>query len=234
MSLGNNSVIDAAYVGVSGTCSGCGGSSTPNLDLNAPRPQDPLTEMPVPLDPGGTCTAPLAVSGAMTLNPGKYCGWKFSGKNGALTLNAGVYYITGAISAANGGTDVRISGDNVLIYLAPGASLDLGASNFVSMDLSGRVDGNWRGILFFQDRGNSTNADFAKNNAELALDGTLYFPAANLTVKNNLTGGFGSDCMLIIANALTFKNNSVLGTFDNACSSFGSAGSPLRSVALAE
>jgi hypothetical protein len=142
--------------------------------------------------------------------------------------------MTGPISAANGGTEATITGSNVLIYLAPGARLDFSASNFVTMNLSGRTDGNWRGILFFQDRSNSNPAAFTKNSGDLSLNGALYFPAADLTMKNNQEAGFRSDCTLIIANSLTTKNNNKFGAFSNACSSFGSAGSPLRSVALAE
>jgi hypothetical protein len=222
---GGTSSITAEYVGVTGSCSGCGAVNG-NLFLNAPRPADPLAYLTPPSDPGPACTAPLNVGSAMTISQQKYCGWRFTG--GTLNLNPGIYYITGPITAQNPGTDVTITGSNVLIYLAPGGSLDLD-SNFVTMNLSGRTAAPYEGVIFYQDRSNTNAVKFAKNNSSYTFDGALYFPNAPVDLSKN-SGSFGTDCTIIVAGSLDMKNN---GTMQNTCSSFGS-GSPLRTTALAE
>ena len=157
-----------------------------------------------------------------------------------LTLSGGAY-----ITADHGQewrTDVNIVGSGVMIYLAPeikgvqpGGSIDLSASNFVSMDLSAPISGTYSGILFFQDRNNSNPAEFMKNNGDFAFSGASYFPKADVSfAKNNGAGDFGAgdfsgNCNFFVAMNLDVKNNA---NINNNCGAFG--GTPWKSVALAE
>ncbi len=227
IALGNNSWIHAASVGVGDQCSGCGGVTPAWVKI--PIPADPLAGLPPPSDPGpaagSNCPNPLTIGTSITLNPGKYCGWRFDGNGNTLTLNPGTYYMTGPITSRTPGKDVNIVGSGVMIYLAPGGSIDLDA-NHVSMDLSAPTSGLYSGILFYQDRANTSAARFSKNNGDFTFSGASYFPAAVVSVKNNLA--WSSNCTLFVAKSLEMKNNA---TINNDCSAFG--GTPWKSVALA-
>jgi hypothetical protein len=221
--LGNNSSITADSVGA-GDCCGSG-TVTPSW-VQIAVPPDPLAHLLAPTDPGPACSSPVTL-GTMTLNPGHYCGWEFDGPGNTLTLNPGTYYITDGITAKNGGTDVNIVGSGVMIYLAPGGYIDLGASNHVSMDLSAQTSGTYSGILFYQDRANTHAVEFGKNNGDMKFSGASYFPSADVSVKNNLD--WSANCTLFVAKSLEMKNNA---NINNNCSAFG--GTPWKSIALAE
>jgi hypothetical protein len=228
INLGNGSYIHADSVGYSHACSGCG-SVTPDPVLS-PVPADPLSMLTPPPDTGtvdSNCPNPKPISGNITLSGGHYCGWRFTDKGNTLTLNPGIYYMTGPIETSNPGRDANIVGSGVMIYLAPGASINLDA-NHVSINLSGYTADPYKGILFYQDRANTADADFAKNNGDFTFSGASYFPSANLSIKNNL--GWTGDCVLFVAKGLEVKNNA---NISNDCGGF-SGGTPLQSVALAE
>jgi hypothetical protein len=222
----NQTTITADHVGVTGGWNNRG--SVPNLFLSVPPPGDPLARLPAMSDPGGTCSAPVTVSSNMTINPGKYCGFTFTGNNRTLTLNAGHYYITGPITASSPGKDVIITGTGVMIYIAPGGSINLD-SNFVDIDISAPTSGTYKGIAFFQDRANSADAILAKNNSDITINGVMYFPNAHVEMKNN--GLTGNPCGLFVGKSLEIKNNATFN-LNNTCSDFG--GSPIQTVSLAE
>ena len=226
ISLGANSWIHAASVGVGDLCSGCA-NVAPTVKIAVPP--DPLASLPAPADPGPTagsnCPNQLTIATDVTLNPGHYCGWSFSGKSNTLTLSAGTYLLTGPITAQNGGTDVTIVGSGVTIYLAPGGYIDLGASDFVSMDLTAPNSGTYSGILFYQDRSNAHAVEFGKNNGDMKFSGASC-SSANVSVKNNLD--WSANCTLFVAKSLDLKNNA---NINNNCSAVG--GTPWKSVALA-
>src|SRR5207248_7773875 len=124
-----------------------------------------------------------------------YCGLTFSG--GSLTLNPGIYYVAGPITVTSAGIDVLMTGSHVMIYLSPTASLDL-ETNHLDMTLSAPASGDYKGIIFYQDRANSTTAVLGKNDGTLTLDGALYFPTATLTMKNENSGSTTNTCTWIV------------------------------------
>lgn len=209
--------------------SGACPSNVLNCTTGGPLATDPLATLPDYT--GGTapspCT-PLVVTAAQTIGPGDYCGITF--KNGAdLTMTAGIYYMAGPITAQTPGATIAWRGSGVMVYLAsPGGQVDLD-SNHLTLDLSAPTSGTYKGILFFQARGNTNAANLAKNNSDnMRLSGALYFPSTSVAVKNN-NGTSSNDCTLIVAQSLDFENNSILG---NACTSYG--GSLIQTAALAE
>lgn len=209
----------------SGACT----SRITNCTTGGPLAVDPLGALPDYT--GGSAPSPctaLVVSGPLTIGPGDYCGITF--KNGAaLTMTAGIYYMAGPITAQTPGATISWQGSGVMIYLAsPNGQIDLD-SNHLTMNLSAPTSGTYKGILFFQARGNTRAANLAKNNSDnMTLSGALYFPSASVAVKNN-NGTSSNDCTLIVAQSLELANNS---TFSNACTGFG--GSLIQTAALAE
>ena len=117
-----------------------------------------------------------------------------------------------------------------MIYLAPGASIDLGTNQLV-VNLKGLTDpsSQYYGVAFYQDRSNFTDAVWGKNGAVVTLDGALYFPVARILVKNN--GLTTTACTVIVAFGIDMDNNGAFD-FSNACSSFG--GGPIFTQGLAE
>jgi hypothetical protein len=200
-----------------------------NCTTSGPVATDPLAALPDYT--GGSapspCT-PLVVTAAQTISAGSYCGMTF--KSGAdLTMNPGTYYMAGPITAQTPGATIAWHGAAVMIYLAsPNGQVDID-SNHLTLDLSAQTSGTYKGILFFQARGNANAANLAKNNSDnMTLSGALYFPSASVAVKNN-NGTSTNDCTLIVAQSLDFENNSILS---NACTGYG--GSIVQTAALAE
>jgi hypothetical protein len=223
--LSNGGTIIAGGVDVHGTCTGnCQG-----VAVNAQRVTDPLLSLSAPADPGcpasyTPCTAMLTLAGTVTLDPGKYAGWKFL--NGAnVTLRAGLYYLTGSITALN---NITLTGAGVTIYLAPGSSLSIDKNDPV-VTLSAPTSGAYTGILFYQDRANTSDAILGKNSGEVTLSGAMYFPAAAVTTAKNNGGVVQNDCTVFVANSIFMMNN---GDFANACTAYG--GSPASTPSLAE
>ena len=221
---GSSITADSVTVSVGG-CLGVA------LHPNAPGPTDPLINLPPPSPaPPHACSAPLTVNADITINVADvdnyYCGMTIN--NAVVTFSPGVYFIAGPVTNLNGGSDVTVNGSGVMFYLAPGGSFNLGTSNHVAMNLSAPTSGAYDGILFYQDRSNSTAASFSKNNGDnLQLSGALYFPAADVELKNN--NGLSIDCALIVVKTITFNNNTNLS---NACTGYG--GSPIFTISMAE
>lgn len=181
-------------VGVTGTCSGtCGAMGT--MTTGTPPPTDPLAGLVAPTNPGGCIPGTSA-----TLNQGCYT----SISSSVTTLNAGIYYITGPIDVGN------ITGSNVMLFLAPGSQLT--AQNNKSMTLTAPSSGAYKGIAIFQDRANTSDIDI-KNNFTLTVTGAVYFPGADITIKNSLLIA-NTTCTLFIAKSLNVFNGS--GNFTNS------------------
>jgi len=228
LDLKPNAEIDADLVSVTdGPCYGVA-----NCFPNSPAPSDPLLNLPPPSPaPPYSCTMPVSVSADVTITTANvnayYCGMEIN--NAIVTFDPGVYYIAGPITALNGGSNVTINGTGVMFYLAPGGSFNLGVSNFVTLNLSAPTTGTYRGILFYQARGNTAPASLSKNGnaGSLTLSGAMYFPDASLEMKNN--NGLTNDCALIVVKSLDINNNTGLS---NACTGYG--GSPIQTVSVAE
>jgi hypothetical protein len=220
MTVGSYDAVSASSIGVSGSCSGS--CPSPPVTTGTPLAGDPLSTLPAPPDPSPLSSCIPAP--ATPLPDVKYCGW--APLNGTVAnLAAGIYYFTGAI---NPGNNVTISGTDVMIYLAPGASIIVDG-NGDTVNLTGRVtDATYKGIVLYQDRANTNAANLGKNNGTIRFVGAIYMPGADLSMKND---GLASPCSIVIANSLTVKNNAGL-QLDNSCNVFG--GSPLSTVSVAE
>jgi hypothetical protein len=181
-------------VAVTGTCSGtCGAMGS--MITGAPVPTDPLAGMAVPANPGG-CIPGVAA----TLGPGCYTSIAAT----VTTLNAGIYYITGPVDIGN------LTGSNVMLFLAPGGQLT--AQNNKSLTITAPTTGTYKGIAIFQDPANPNDIDI-KNNFTLTVTGAVYFPGADISIKNSLLIA-NTTCTVFIAKSLDVFNGS--GNFTNS------------------
>jgi Flp pilus assembly protein TadG len=245
----NHANIDAQNVGVvhtgntgcatSGDCFLVDGSL---VTYGVTPPGDPLATLPPLADPGGaTCTGPLDLTVDTTISVSDinsyYCGIKFHG--GILTLNSGNYYINGPLTAQNIGTDVKIRGTGVMLFLsAAGGRVDFN-SNFVELGdsvslvpMTAPTSGVYNGILFYQARTTpvNTTALFGKNLTYFVVEGAFYFPTATIVMNNENSPTLMNPCTLIVAWAIEVDKPHF--SLDNGCSAFG--GSPLLTVSMAE
>jgi hypothetical protein len=225
--LNNNGTITAQSLGYSGVCNdGCTGAT------RVPAPSDPFEGLPPPSAAQCNNNLPnsdIAVGAATTLSAGTYHNVQFNSPGGTLTMQPGLYCITGTVDVKSAGMDViwKATG-GVTIYLGPAARLTLD-SNHVDITLQAQNSGPYKSILFYQDQSNSGDVEFSKNLGTMTVDGVMYFPKARVTLNNQnfQTSNF---CGLFVAASIEMdKPNMQLA---NQCASFG--GSPMTTVAMAE
>jgi hypothetical protein len=229
--LHGNGSITAREIGI--VQGPANGTNNPTAKTGIIPAADPLAYLQPPAT--GGCLAPSAgnVNGTVPviLNPGNYCGG-ISIKGGQnVTLNPGVYTITGGgLSFAGSGT---VSGTGVTLYIgASGGTVSANSPPLPptqTMNLSAPTTGADAGILFYQDPRNASPATIT-GTQNSKLEGALYFPSAQLltidgTVKN-------AAYTIVVAQKLQFGNASAL----NFPSNFSSLpnGSPIKNAVLAE
>lgn len=226
--VSGGATLNAQAINLVGSYSSTGGSSvkpTPNVGI-APV-SDPLGFLPTPSYNPANCLANpnLGGGGHFTIGPatagGTVCYNGLQIGNGATaTLKAGLYIINGAFTV-NGGSPV--TGAGVTFYFPVGGSVTFG--NGASFSLSAPTSGTYNGILFFQNRSNSTTATI-QGGATSTLAGILYFPDANLSLGN---GSSTSTYASVVAGTLTFSGGTTLRNYAAVNSS-----TPLTSSRLAE
>jgi Flp pilus assembly protein TadG len=230
--------ITGGSTDASGTCSGTGGgcSNVANLTINAPAPTDPLAGLfPVLANPG-TCQS-LLLTADTTIGPGCYSRIRMDATGITLTMTAGNYYINGPFTTANNPT---IIGTGVFLYLdgtaptgpcsdsplSPAGCFDIG--NSATVTLSAPTSGTYTAMLIWQASTDQLNASFMGNNPTYDMSGAMYFPNADVTFRNGLSGT--NDCTLFVTRSLSIDHGT--GSFSNTCSAYG--GSPILAVSVAE
>lgn len=230
--------LAVSTIGVVGNVtSNNGGTITPTAVSGIVPFSDPLAYLSAPSYNSASCGSdPLTHYGnggsSYTVGPGStysttqngntVCYTSLSlGVNGdTVTLNPGIYVISGALSFASGNI---LGGDGVTFYLTGSGSLSI--ANGASLNLSAPTSGCYDGILFYQDRSNTTAASI-QGGATSVLKGILYFPAAALSIGNGTNSSFYTP---IIANSLTIVGGSAVT--DNDYATVNSS-SPLTSARL--
>jgi hypothetical protein len=146
----------------------------------------------------------------MTIDPGVYCGGIDLGAHAVLTLNPGVYVIQNGLSL---GAQTTLIGTGVTIYIQTGA---VSMSGGATVSLRAPDSGPWQGILFYQDRADTTASSLVGGATQL-MNGVLYFPGAHL----DYTGGSGvtATATTIVANTLTMVGNTFISVPAIAASS---------------
>ncbi len=165
-----------------------GGVSTPYPVAGSASVPDPFSSLPEPTPGacGGSGYGGTYNSGGVsyTLNPGTYCsGINFS--NGVTaTLMPGIYIINGGSLNFSGN---GVTGNGVMFFLS-GTSGGVTIANGETVNLSAETSGTYQGVLFFQDKLDTTAASFA-GGAAMQLTGSLYFPGARLSYSNGTASG---------------------------------------------
>lgn len=144
---------------------------------------------------------------------------------GDVTFGAGIYVIAGNELRINANAD--ISGSNVLFIFTEveSASLsetfgypDIWITGGSSIDLAGRTEGTYEGMLLFYDPGAPSSVDVhIGGNAGFDVSGSAYMPSVSVDWQGNATSS--SDCMMLVANTIQVNGN---GQFrNNDCADMG-------------
>jgi hypothetical protein len=201
------------------------GSISPTPVTSVPPASDPLSYLGAPTLP--TCTYHSQViyngSGSYVASPGMYCGGMLVNGSLNLTLNSGLYIINGGSLIFNGSGIV--TGNDVMFYITGGASVTLNGSQ--TFQLTAQTTGNYAGILFFQDRSDTSNAT-VNGSATSNFTGALYFPATQLTYNGS---GPLSAYTILVANTILLNGSSTIN--DNYTSLPGGV-SPIANAVLVE
>jgi len=176
----------------------------PSTIPNAMPVADPFKNLPVPT-PSGAC---LNDNGA-NLSPGRYCSGMFLKNN--VTLQPGVYYISGGSFQMNANANVTCAG--CTFYLDAGARVAFNGN--ATINLSAPTTGTYKGVLFFGSR-SGTGSNTFNGSAASKMTGALYFATQDVQYNGNFSGTNG--CTQVVADTVTWTGNT---TINADCSSLG-------------
>ena len=200
-----------------------GSAITATVTTGITSQPDPLSSMAAPTV-SGCVSDPLSNYGnggsTYTVGPssstGSVCYNSLTlGANGDhVTVNPGLYIINGNLTVDS----ATISGGSgVTFYITGGGSVNIAQGATIS--LSAPTTGTYAGVLFFQDRSDSSAAQF-QGGANSTIKGTLYFPDATVNIANGTsTTGFQAPIVaqkLLMAGGATvtdsnYANNPIPG-----------------------
>jgi len=214
---GNASITASSVESVGGVYADNSGSKiSPTATTGIAAVSDPLANLSPPSYSPSSCTADPLTShsnggstysvgpgsaNSTTQNGSTVCYTSLTlGVNGdTVTLNPGVYVITGALTFASG---TVLGGSGVTFYLVGLGSVNIG--NGATMNFSAPTSGTYDGILFYQDRSDILPATI-EGGSSSTLQGILYFPSAALLIGNGSTSTVSAP---IIASSLTMVGGS--------------------------
>ena len=196
-------------VGGSSTTSGLVLTTCGSVTTKAPFVPDPYANLASPTPatcPGGGATV------TNPLNPGTYCGGLTL--QGTVSLNAGVYIISGGTFKIN--ANANVTGTDVTIYLTNGATLDFNGS--AQINLTAPTTGTYAGILLYGDRSQGNAINKINGNNSSNLTGAIYFPTQQIQFLGNFSGNGG--CTQVIADTIYYTGS---GVFKTNCAGTGMA-----------
>jgi hypothetical protein len=203
---GTITTTGSAKTQIVGNWSGSG-NIVPSPQVGVPITSDPFSDMTPPTYSGCNDSGAginLGSHDSQTITPsGTYviCGGINLSSHSALTLNSGLYVVKNGISL---GGQTSLTGSNVTIYIQSGGVSMAGGA---TVSMTAPSSGTWQGILFFQDRADTTASNLVGGTAQ-AMNGVLYFPKAALT----FTGGSSTvaTATTIVSDTLSLVGNSYI------------------------
>ncbi len=223
LSVDSGAHISAGSVGVVGNAminSGAHVSPTPVSGIAVFG--DPLGGLATPAT-SGSCTTlqPVNSGNTANLSPGYYCGLN-ANSGSTVNLAAGNYSFDGSVNIDSGSS---LNGTGVMLYFQSGTiQINSGAR----VDLSAPTSGTYSGILFFQDRQDSTPPNL-DSGAQETLTGALYFPDATITLNS---GNWANIYSILVASNIVVNSGAKL--IVNSDYSSLANGSPIQRAALVE
>jgi Flp pilus assembly protein TadG len=161
------------------SCIGSGSAIPGTVNYNTTF-SNPYSSVTAPTESGLTnyTSTYSTIGSTTTLSPGIYGAINFNSGTYTVTLNSGVYYITGSW-VINGGVTLNGSA-GVLLYFSSGY-LQSNSSSFVA-NLAPISSSSYGGLSYWQASSSGVSTDGSLN-----LTGGLYMPNAQLTVNSGST-----------------------------------------------
>lgn len=217
VSIGSGGNLVGTFHRVTGNVSGTVASRmTPSPTTGVAATPDPFVAVQGPSTTGLPLIAGSTISTPVTLIPGVYSSQVTVTTGGVARLTTGTYVFQAGLRTINSGSLVLLSTGGVLIYntysnypAAPGGSPTCGNLSLAGSGqhtLAAKTTGSYAGMLFFQDR-NCTNGAAMTLRTATSLSGTLYSPAATLTITLNNNVTIASQ---IVAERLTITGGNLL------------------------
>ncbi len=151
-----------------------GGFEIANNSSVWPTPVSGATPVETPVIPAPTCSGNAVVdAGTGTITPGYISSFNFNGGN--WTLAPGIYCVDNGF-AVNAGT--TLIGQDVMIYVMSG---DVSWNGGAEIHLDAPGDGEYAGLLLYQDPANSERATINGNSAS-TFSGTIFIPGAEVQI----------------------------------------------------
>jgi len=193
----NGALLTATFHRVTGGVNaGDAGRMSPAPTVGVAAAADPFATLAGPTTGGAPIYGGQTITNAtVTLNPGVYSGLITVGNNGIARLNGGNYIFRAGLRTTGTGSLVLATTSGVLLYnanasypAAGGTCGNLSLAGTGTMTLSASKTGSYAGMLVFQGRP-CTNGAAITVRTSTSLGGTLYVPAATLTlsVASNVT-----------------------------------------------
>lgn len=224
---GAGGTLAAGSVGVVGTADGQTSDSSPAPVTGISGVSDPLAPLisPPSYDPA-SCTAPPT---STTWGPAKaggtvcYSGTIKTTQN--ITLDPGVYVLTGTLDLGGGGT---LNGTGVTFYLAgPNGTWGKPGSGNTTLNLTAPTSGPYNGILLYEDP-SDTNTITLIGNPVANWTGIIYAPNAELDLGGTTNMTLVTD--LIVGKLYDFGSATItINDYTRTVSN-----SPLNTIALVE
>jgi hypothetical protein len=223
---GAGGTLNASAVGVVGGASGATGDSNTTPVTGIAPVSDPLASLPPPTYTPASCTAPpTGTTWGPATAGGTVC---YSGNikiKNDVTMSAGTYVFTDTLDFSGNGS---LTGTGVTLYFAaPNGTLGGNGNGNTTISLTAPTSGTYNGILIYQDRADSNQAEF-NGTPITTFTGIVYIPDAQLEISGNTTVNLTSN---LIVNSFYDKGNATINITDYS----QTIGTPLlASVALVE
>lgn len=205
---GNIKADEIDFTGTPGYYTSGGGQFQGTLKSNQTPTPDPLANLPAPSTSGLNSYSNVNISG-LPKTGGSVPGWPTPGDANGWTLPAGVYdngihisdndaahtytlqsglfYFNGGGLSLSANANIVSDANGVLLYFHSGGALSVTAGGAVT--LNPMTAGPYANITIYEDRNNtSQNSITGQSTGSLNITGTVYLPAAKLT----LTGSGGN------------------------------------------
>ena len=159
---------------------------------------DPYADAPTP----PPCTNSAKITDGGNYAAGQYCGGiniknNANANNKTVNLAPGVHYIGTTFNLEN---NITVNGTGVTIVIMPGANFSI--NNNVTFNITAPTSGPHAGIAIMGR--NLSTSSLAWNNGTFNIQGALYFPNQELSIKNNFNSAL---CTQIVAFRILINNN---------------------------
>ena len=186
-SLMFNTTLNVRNICFKGSSATKNGGANPPLQTNCAAISNPFVGK-LPSVTAGSCDHNNQTYDSTTnkLDPGVYCGWTNFNGSGTLTLDPGLYVISGGGMTFNSGWN--ITGTGVTFYLVD-QNATITFNNNVNANLSAPITGTYANILVYEPDGlSNTNLPINGSSGD-NFSGLIYLPSRDVTINStsNLT-----------------------------------------------